>query len=135
MSQRCKYISQIALQSLPQTNNPLPKLQFTSSHHRLWILLLRTSQSFTSFLRYFCFFQDFPLYFEMIYLYCFFFISQLGRYLTCNYGGYEFSILHPHPPMSIPFLHSFFFVLFFSVQFSHSIWTDEHFVFTCIISM
>lgn len=74
-----------------------------------------------------CFFQYFPLYFEMICLYCFFFIGQLGHYLTRNYGGCEFSILHPHPPMSIPFLHSFlsFFSIFLSTVFSQYLerWT------------
>lgn len=137
LSQQFKYISEIALQSLPQTNNTLPKLQITSSHHRLWILLLRTSQSFTAFFCYFSVSSNISPCILRWFAYTAFSLSvslgiiSLATMEAVNLASYI--LTHPCPSLSFtPFC---LFFPFFSVQFSHNIWKDEHSVFTCIISM
>ena len=118
MSQQFKYISEIALQRLPQTTNAFPKLQFTSSHHRLWILLLRTSQSFTAFFCYFSVSSNISPCISRWFAYTAFSLSvslgiiSLATMEAVNLASYI--LTHPCPSLSF----TPFFLFFYFSQYS-----------------
>ena len=110
------YINQIVLQSLLQTNKKPQKTAVHLSHHHLWVLLLRTSQSFTSFFCYSSVSSDIFPHISKWFAYAAFSLSiNLGISSLAAMEAVNLVLLHPRLPTSIPFLHSIFFIFLSTV--------------------